>query len=341
MYSKFLYVENTYYHYLQLVMKSINPKSILVALSAIFTLVSCGTESTPSNSAFTVFDPEIYDERLNFYVIADSGRNGYYEQKPVAELMGELAAYIEPEFVVSAGDTHHFMGVESVEDPLWLTNFEHVYSHPELMVPFLPVLGNHEYQGDTESVISYSEVSRRWQMPSRYYTTVVEEAGTTMRLIFVDTAPLIDKYREDSEKYPDAVEQDMDEQLEWIESVLKASTERWVVVVGHHPIYAYTTKSIEEREDMQARLDRILRQYGVDLYICGHIHSFQHLRAEGSDIDYVVNGSASLARDVKAIEGTQFCAGKEGFLTVSANDQELETSMINSEGVVLYQFVRK
>ncbi len=323
-------------------MKSIFGNITLYAAVAVVSMgvaSSCCSDCEPT--AFASFDPETYDDRLNFFVIADSGRNGYFEQQPVADLMGEMTKCVEPEFVVSAGDTHHFMGIESVNDPLWMTNFELIYDHPELMVPFFPVLGNHEYRGNSQSVIDYSAVSRRWQMPARYYTNVVEEEGTTVRMVYVDTAPLIDKYRKSSEKYPDACEQNIEEQLQWVDSVLTASTERWKVVVGHHPIYAYTTKNVTERENMQERLDTILRRHDVDLYICGHIHSFQHLRAADSDIDYVVNGSASLARDVEPIAETQFCAGTEGFLVVSASNGELETTMIDSKGNAIYRFVRE
>lgn len=319
-------------------------KFILFALSLVYISSSCCSSQSiaSSSSALTAFDAEEYDERLNFYVIADSGRNGYYEQKPVADFMGEFASVVEPEFVVSAGDTHHFMGVASTEDPLWMTNFELVYSHPELMVPFYPVLGNHEYRGNTQAVIDYSSISRRWEMPSRYYTKLIEDKDTSLRLIFVDTAPLIEKYRKDSESYPDAVNQGIEEQLQWIDSTLTNSTARWNIVIGHHPIYAYTTKSISERSDMQERLDTLLRRHdNVDAYICGHIHSFQHIQIEGSSIDYVVNSSASLSRDVEPIEGTKFCSPAEGFLLVSASDTDLEATMIDSKGDVLYSFTRE
>ncbi len=318
-------------------------KLIFFALSALCAFSSCcNNQTAPSQSALTSFDVDEYDERLNFYVIADSGRNGYFEQQHVADFMGTFASVVEPEFVVSAGDTHHFMGVESIDDPLWMTNFELIYSHPELMVPFYPVLGNHEYRGNTQAVIDYSDISRRWEMPSRYYTKLIEDKDTSIRLIFVDTAPLIDKYRIDTESYPDAVKQDIDQQLQWIDSVLTASTARWNIVVGHHPIYAYTTKSVSERTQMQERLDTLLRRHNnVDSYICGHIHSFQHIKAEGSSIDYVVNSSASLSRDVEPIEGTQFCSPTEGFLLISASNKELETTMIDCNGDVIYSFVRE
>ena len=61
---------------------------------------------------------------INFFMANDLGRNGYYDQKTIAELMGVMAEEIEPECVIAAGDTHHFDGVQSVDDPLWMTNYE-------------------------------------------------------------------------------------------------------------------------------------------------------------------------------------------------------------------------
>ena len=33
-------------------------------------------------------DYSVYDDKCNFYIANDLGRNGYYDQKPIAELMG-------------------------------------------------------------------------------------------------------------------------------------------------------------------------------------------------------------------------------------------------------------
>ncbi len=281
------------------------------------------------------------EKPLNFYLANDLGRNGYYDQKPIAELMGRMAEAIDIEFVVAAGDVHHFEGVRSVDDPLWMTNYELIYSHPDLMLPWYPVLGNHEYRGNTQAVIDYSNVSARWQMPARYYTKVMEEDGATVRLVMVDTAPLLDKYRKDTEKYPDAAAQDMEAQLAWVDSVLTVAKEDWVLVVGHHPIYAYTDKSESERTDLQKRLDTILRKHGnVDFYLCGHIHNFQHIRKEGSDIDYVVNTSGSLSRDVEPTDGTVFCSSATGFSLITVDKHEIDLYMMDKDGNVLHTIKR-
>ena len=100
------------------------------ALAVAAILTSCSQGSSPEQSWKELEKP------LNFYLINDSGRNGYYEQKTIAGTMGKMAETIDIEFVVAAGDVHHFEGVRSVSDPLWMTNYELIYSHPDLMIPW-------------------------------------------------------------------------------------------------------------------------------------------------------------------------------------------------------------
>lgn len=273
----------------------------------------------------------------NFFMANDLGRNGYYDQKPIAELMGIMAEEIGPECIIAAGDVHHFSGVESVNDPLWMTNYELIYTHPELMIEWLPILGNHEYRGVTQAVLDYTNVSRRWNMPARYYTKVYEEDGTTVRFVMIDTTPIMSKYQEDRNKYPDACLQDNTTQLQWLDSVLCNAKEDWVLVVGHHPIYAQTSKEDSERLDMQNKVDTILRKYkNVAMYLCGHIHNFQHICVKGSDIDYVVNSSASLSRNVNPIKGTQYCSSEPGFSVIAADKNELCLHMIDKNGNIMH-----
>ena len=271
---------------------------------------------------------EKLEKSVNFYVANDLGRNGYYDQKPIAELMGRMAETVGIECVAAAGDVHHFEGVTSTEDPLWMTNYELIYSHPELMLAWYPICGNHEYRGNTQAVVDYAKVSRRWEMPAKYYTKVIEDDDVTVRLVFVDTTPMIDKYRKDTGKYPDAGKEDIQTQLAWLDQTLTDAKEDWVIVLGHHPIYADTDKNEKHKN--------------VAMYVCGHIHNFQHIRKPGTDIDYIVNTSGSLSRPkVKAVDGTQFCSGITGFSLVCADKQTLDLHLIDKDGKVVYTVSKK
>ena len=314
-------------------------KNMIIFLALALSLISCGQATVTADHTQ---EWKSLEKPLNFYLANDLGRNGWYDQKPIAETMGRMAEAIDIEFVVAAGDVHHFEGVQSISDPLWMTNYELIYSHPDLMIDWYPICGNHEYRSNTDAVVEYSNVSARWTMPAKYYTFVKEEDDVTVRIVMLDTTPMIDKYREETEKYADASKSDWNEQIAWLDKVLSEADEDWVIVVGHHPIYAYTDKSDSERTDLQQRLDPVLRKYGnVDMYLCGHIHTFQHIRRPDCDIDYIVNTSGSLSReDVKPIEGTVFCSNKSGWSLLTACKDTLSLHMLDKAGSVLHTVTR-
>ncbi len=296
--------------------------------------------STISFAQTTDFAP--FDGNFNFYIANDLGRNGYYDQKPIAETMGNMAEEIDPEFVIANGDIHHYDGVRSINDPLWLTSYELVYSHPKLMIDWFATLGNHEYRGNSQAILDYKTVSRRWSMEDRYYTkTFKHKDNSTLRVVWLDTTPLISKYHDENETYPDVQTQDPKRQLAWADSVLNTAKEDWVIVVGHHPIYAETSKGESERLELQNSLNPILKKHGVDMYIAGHIHNFQHIRMPDNGIDYVVNSSGTTSRKVKPIQGTQFCDSNTGFAIGSLNKQELNLSMVDKSGNILYTVNRR
>ena len=286
-------------------------------------------------------------EKLNvgetFFQVNDMGRNGYYKQKPFAELMGKMGETLGPDCILAVGDIHHFWGVASVNDPLWMTNYELIYAHPELMIPWYPAFGNHEYRGNTQAVLDYAHVSRRWMMPARYYTKVLGDSKKgTVRLIILDTSPLINRYREESAKYPDACKQDREAELAWLAETLKNAHEDWVIVAGHHPIFADTPKTENERLDMQQYVLPILKKSRkVDIYTCGHIHNFQHIRMPGDQCDYIVNSSPALSRKkVNNVDGTVFKSGAEGFTVFSWNKHELRAYMIDETGTPIHTITR-
>ena len=281
------------------------------------------------------------EKSVNFYVANDLGRNGYYDQKPIAELMGRMAETVGIECVAAPGDVHHFEGVRSTQDPLWMTNYELIYSHPELMLDWFPTCGNHEYRGNTQAVLDYSGVSARWNMPAKYYTKVLEDDGVTVRLVFIDTTPLIDKYRKDSAQYPDVQLVDPDAEVRWIDSVLRVSPEKWKIVVGHHPMYTYDDKDDIEQENMRARLEQIFQRNGVDAYFCGHIHTFQHIRTGKDSIDYVVNTSASKQRSPQRGPLTQYASENSGFGLLSFDEGVMHYTLVNSRGELEYEIERR
>lgn len=273
---------------------------------------------------------------INIFWASDLDRGGCFDQQVIANLMGEMASKIKPECIISTGDTHHGNGVKSATDDDWQEHLIEMYNHRNLAkLDWWAVTGNHEYIGNSQALIDYSKVNPHWRMPAKYYTMVFKKGGATIRFVMLDTTPLIDRYRE-SNKYPDAKHQDKEAQLEWLDKVLSEATEDWVIVAGHHPVYAYTKKPKIERDDIKNAINGILRKHKVAMYICGHIHSFQHIRRKDYDIDYLINSSASWSRDVKITKGTQYCSNEAGFSVITASKKRLSVHMIDKNGNILH-----
>lgn len=159
-------------------------------------------------------------------------------------------------------------------------------------------------------------------------------------LVFIGTPALIDKYRNKPDEWPDAEKQSIELQMAWLDSTLGASDAKWVIVMGHHPIYAGTYKTPSERGDLQDRLQPLLDKHKVDFSVCGHIHNFQHIRVPHSDVDYFVNSSASLTRKVDVTENTIFGNPEPGFSLCTIKEDELIMTFVNEKGEIIYQYSR-
>lgn len=273
----------------------------------------------------------------NFIVISDQGRNGYYNQKEVADMMARVATDCGVRFYVTGGDNFQINGVQSVQDPLWMSSFENIYTHPSSHYDWYPALGNHDHGGNVQAQIDYSKISRRWRMPANYYTVIKSRNDVSVRLVILDTYPLVLAL---SGTTPDYSVQDAKKQLAWVDSVLTVAKEDWIVVVGHHPVYsAHPTRG--NSKELVEYLNPILNKHNVDFYIGAHDHIFQHLKDPKSKIDYFVNTAASEVRPAATNEMTIFTASSPGFSICSATKTSLSMYFINVEGNAIYRYSRE
>lgn len=274
----------------------------------------------------------------NFFLITDEGRVGRFDQKTVALQMSILADKLKPAFIISSGDTFHDDGVSSTSDTLWKSNFEDIYYYSSLQIDWYPVLGNHEYHGNSQALIDYSNIDKRWKMPARYYTLVkTTKDNTKIRLIFIDTSPFVEQYRTHQSQYPDILTQDYNKQLKWIDSVLNVSTEKWKIVIGHHPIYSVDAVHGDTPELIE-KLKPLLIKYKVDFYCAGHIHNFQHLKEPGVYLDYIVTTSGAQSRPAFSGPMTKFADSSVGFSLFTLKSDTLSIFFINGKGNVIYHY---
>ena len=273
---------------------------------------------------------------LNFIVFGDWGRNGEPDQSAVAAQMSIAAHDMDAKFIISVGDNFYENGVQSAEDPQWQTSFEKVYAAPSLQVPWHAILGNHDYHGNCDAQLAYAKTSPRWNMPARYFVQSLQvDATTTADFFYLDTTPMIKSYYSiwNPEKTRDNVmTQDVPKQLAWFKAVLAASTAKWKIVIGHHPIYSGGGHG--DTAELVETILPLLQQYQVQAYFNGHDHDLQHLQA--GKVNLFCSGAGSQFRPTVNTPHTKFARACSGFTAVALSAEKLDVRMIDDQGRLLY-----
>lgn len=272
---------------------------------------------------------------ISFLAIGDFGRHGAFTQKEVARDMGTVAEILDLNFTVSVGDNFYPNGVQSTQDYQWFSSFENVYTHHLLHEPWFVALGNHDYEGNVQAQIDYTAVSRRWEMPSRYFERLIKiSKGKYLQLLVIDTNPFVAKYRSDPQKYPGINNEDRKVQLEWIESRLNTKDPEiaWKIVVGHHPLYSGgKRKNEQETKDTELLFEPLFTKYGVDAYICGHEHDLQIIRKKDKKLTQFLSGAGSELRETGKTEGSLFAEAVPGFIAFTLTQNVLKAYVIRSD----------
>lgn len=282
-------------------------------------------EVTPAKSAV-----------LNFLVFGDWGRHGERDQMEVAMQMEIAANAMNAQFIISVGDNFYETGVRSTQDPQWQKTFEKVYVAPALQVPWYVALGNHDYLGNCDAQIAYSQLSRRWKMPARYFTITRQiDPATAVDFFYLDTTPMVRSYWHEPIYREHVRTQDVPKQLAWFKAALAASTAPWKIVIGHHPIYS--GGGILGHGDTRELIENVLpllKQYQVQAYFNGHDHNLQHLQV--GSVNLFDSGAGSRARPVFKTRYTKFAKACSGFTTVSLQPDTMNVRLIDYRGTILY-----
>ncbi|TBL75128.1 metallophosphoesterase family protein [Paenibacillus thalictri] len=123
--------------------------------------------------------------------------------------------------------------------------------------PFYHALGNHDlYAQSRREVLAITE-------QARYHAVTTEQAV----LVFIDTAKEMDF--EDWGGWVD------EEQLQWLEGVVKTSGTKPLLVFAHHPVHKTTAHSDRPKGSIHPDIDmwKILNmKQGTGIYFNGHTH---------------------------------------------------------------------
>jgi len=221
--------------------------------------------------------------------------------------MMKYAQRNKPEYVLSLGDHFYFNGVVDEYDLRWKKTFEDVYDSEEMMVPWYPAMGNHDWnvlpdpidapsRGNGWAQIHYSEKelgTKRWTHPDPFFTTeYTTENGIVVKTIMIDT-PMFSGVYTGGRPKPSAMNCNVydlrpqcvknvapvDQEIatwawDWIENELENSENAdYLFVAGHYQII--DTEGIYDYEIFR-RLEPLLEKYNVTAYFQGHRHTMEH-----------------------------------------------------------------
>jgi tartrate-resistant acid phosphatase type 5 len=272
---------------------------------------------------------------LSFIAMGDWGRQGEFNQRAVAAQMAKAARRLDAAFILALGDNFYPNGVQSVNDPQWRTSFEDVYTAHALHVDWYVALGNHDYDGNPQAQVDYSQISRRWRLPARYYAFREKVAdGVDAEFFVLDTSPFITESGGELQRHA-VPHTDTTAQRKWLDSALTASTAKWKFIVGHHPVYGHRLYPVIA--EMERLLVPRLAKYGVAAYISGHEHRLQHILPAGSVTHYFVSGAASETVPGARVPGARFVSSQSGFFAMSLTRDSLIVQAVDDEGRMLYR----
>jgi len=294
------------------------------------------------------------------------GYNDEADFKPairVADQMKLRAEKTKPKFVLNVGDNFYWggiplgcgevplAGIHYVTGHMFDTIYNQIYNSRELLdLPWLSVLGNHDYGGWTyasawDQQIAYTWHSPRWRLPAQYWHQHVDfsDKGFDMDIFLLDSnnedalPPSVlpsknlcsyahnpkgatcgkaggPQSPDDCPGYFGKLWQD---QVEWVEKKLKESTATWQLIVTHFPC-----------GHQAPWYEKLHAEFGLDLLVTGHTH-VQSTSPLGGLLCVISGGGGGILSDAPSVGDL---SNSYGFYDAMVNRTHLVLESINFKG---------
>lgn len=251
------------------------------------------------------------EKKVRFIVTGDTGTGGK-GQYLVASAIEEKCKKSGCDFGILLGDNIYNNGVENIDDPQFITKFEKPYQSLDFKLYL--ILGNHDYRGNIQAQIDYTGRSKKWNMPGSTYSF---------------SKDMIDFFAIDTNR------PDKKQQTELI-SLLENSKAKWKIVFGHHPRYTNSVYKGKISPAITDMLDNALCNR-ADLYLAGHEHDKQHLKAV-CGVEHLILGSGAGIRLSGYGENTLFAKSSLGFGWFEADHSKIFFQVMDTSGNVEYEY---
>jgi hypothetical protein len=256
------------------------------------------------------------DDQLSFAALGDNGSGGR-QAMAVAEQLA--LSYREKPFglVSLLGDICYYGHISERFDDVFVKPMRPLI---DAGVQFELAVGNHD--GELfwrEGVPDVEATLELLGTTGRYYSV---ERGPA-ELFYLDTGPL------------GLLGDDGGTQLEWLDAALDASSRRWKVVCGHHPMYSSGAHG--PLPGLRESMEPILVRHGVDLYLAGHDHHYERTHPIDG-VTHIVSGGGCKLTPVDARPYTAFADSVLEFVRIDIDGDRLTGRAIGVDGGVLDGF---
>ena len=282
----------------------------LLALSVI-SLNSMAMSDTPEPLPEPIPAP---NQTVSIIAIGDmgTGADGQYQ---VSQAIESICKEKACDFAIGLGDNIYDSGVDSINDQQWLTKFEYPYEN--LDFPFYMALGNHDnstFDGEGlnnkkgEFQVDYTyktdRFSDKWNMPSRYYrmNAPLNSDTALINIFALDSNPLA-AVTDANPKYSQLPYKK--QQAEWLQNEFSTATAPWKIAFAHHPFISNGRHGNAGIYDYVPLLGITWFDFmkdnvcdNVDVFISGHDHDLQYLKAKDNcgKTEFIISGAGAKTR---------------------------------------------
>jgi tartrate-resistant acid phosphatase type 5 len=276
---------------------------------------------------------------LHFLALGDFG-TGNENQGIISRQMATFSKKLDAPLaaVLALGDNFY----RELKPERFKPHFEEMYPQADFDCPFYACLGNHDYgpkydsnQGPAKAQIQldYAKAnpSSRWKMPAKWYALELPDANKPLVKMIVLDGNFFEGALTPQEKL---------DQKRFLEAELQKKTDApWLWMISHFPIFTETTK----RGDNTKLIDQWgghLKSHPFAMYISGHDHNLQHLKADGFKTSFVVSGAGGASLYEVDPSNRGFSQAILGFNHIHVTDDKMTVQFIDAEGRCLHAFQR-
>jgi hypothetical protein len=227
-------------------------------------------------------DPAVNDSRLvRLWMLGDSGSNRPrwdISESPFGN--GQLPSPIlvrngfnrfnrdrSLDGIILLGDNAYPLGT----DRQYQAAFFNVYRDLLRNTPILPCVGNHDMDDAYPYVFRLNTTEADLGPQSRYPYYYSQDIGNVHIVV-------LDPWKLWLESTTDVNYPDWQKQLDWLKVDLNQNTQDWTILVNHFPVYCagnYDSDTNEPLKLLREMLVPIIDQFGIDLVVAGHDHTYQ------------------------------------------------------------------